>query len=79
MDNDDLRNYPSPWWSIWGQRLALAGVGVWGVLSHAWLSAVIAVAFIAMHIWMVHRFRVEKVARDAHFAAILRRIEDEQQ
>jgi hypothetical protein len=78
VDNGDLRNYPSPWWSLWAQRLGIAVVGIWGAVEHAWLSVVIAVAFIAMHIWMVHRFRVEKVARDAHFAAILRRLSDEQ-
>lgn len=75
--NDELRNYPSPWMSIWVQRLGMVAVGVYGAVVHAWFSVVIAVIFLALHTWMIHRFRQEKVARDAWFADVMRQLDQE--
>jgi len=76
VDKRDWRNYPSPWWVLWVQRGVIAAVGVWGVVIHAWLTVAVAVVFVALHIWVVHRSRVERAARDAHFAEVLRSLED---
>lgn len=71
---DNLRNYPSPWWQLWLQRAALIAVGLWAALGHAWFAVASAVFLLALHTWTIHKARQRKVALDAWFEDIMRKL-----